>query len=681
MARTQTINALNKSLIFLIALFFLAFPLIISSGTTDAYFLPKKFFLICISLLGLILWGVQQVFQKSIILRKTTLSLFILFFAVVLTISSFLSISPIDSAAWTIPVIASCLLAFLITQTIVKKEQLDVLLMSSATGIGALALICVGSFFKFYLLPFSFTHTPSFTPFGALIDQAVLFFAATLFCLFAIIRHFRKKTTPEYFLTLGGLFLYLAGLTITLVLLFTTQRPLILPLASGLQISFATLSQDTTRLIQSILFGSGPNTYYMDFTRFKQPSFNSYTNLWFLSYSTSTSLILDLMATTGAIGLVCITLIIIFICRLAKKNTRNMLVPTALALSVAILILPTTFLILVYFLLAAALLEVSTHVGEEKNDIFEVSLVTKHNQQFSFSLILPNIILLLILALVGATGWYCTTYLLSDMQFQKSLVAANANNGSATYTDQLGAIRLFPYRDVYYRAFSQTNLTLANALIGLTTQKNASPTSQEQSQVLQLIQQSITSARSAISLSPYNTQNWQNLGGIYQSLIGFGQNADSFSISSYQQALALDPSNPQLTLTLGGVYYQLGQWTNAIRAFQAAVGLKPDFANGYYNLGHAYEQTNDYPDALQSFQAVAILVKSDAQNEQKISQEIAAVQQKLNSGQSTSQTSAKTPTVPTQQPEESQGPLQVSGPNPVTPAVSTTPIPLPTAGK
>jgi tetratricopeptide (TPR) repeat protein len=116
--------------------------------------------------------------------------------------------------------------------------------------------------------------------------------------------------------------------------------------------------------------------------------------------------------------------------------------------------------------------------------------------------------------------------------------------------------------------------------------------------------------------------NWQNLSSIYRTLIGFGQNADSFAILANQQAIALDPNNPQEYINLGGVYYQLGQWDNAIRQFQIAIALKPDYANAYYNLGHALQEKGDLNNALVQYQTVKRLVVNDPTNLDRISKEI-----------------------------------------------------------
>lgn len=213
---------------------------------------------------------------------------------------------------------------------------------------------------------------------------------------------------------------------------------------------------------------------------------------------------------------------------------------------------------------------------------------------------------------------------------------------------QVSAIQTFPYRDIYHRSFSQTNLALANSLANTARQKNASPSAQQQQQIVQLIQQSIAEGRSAVSVSPLTTFNWNNLSSIYRGLIGFGQNADQFTVLTAQQAVALDPNNPQQYIELGGIYFQLGKYDDAIRQFQIAINLKQDYANAYYNLGHAYEAKKDLPNALAAYQVVANLVDKDQASVKKIKAEIDALNKKIANGTTADQTASPSaqPTTP-----------------------------------
>lgn len=295
------------------------------------------------------------------------------------------------------------------------------------------------------------------------------------------------------------------------------------------------------------------------------------------------------------------------------------------------------------------------------------------------SLILPSFVSILIILIVGTMGYFGILYVISDLTFQKSLVAASQNNGSLTYQLQAQAISTFPYRDSFYRVFSQTNLALANTLASQQP-KGSTPDTQVQQNITTLIQQSINSARAATTVSPQTYLNWQNLSSIYRGLIGFGQNAESFSIATAQQAINLDPNNPQQYISLGGIYYQLGQWDNAQNQFQIAIALKPDFANSHYNLGHTLEQKGDTQNALAQYQIVRTLVASDKTSLDQIAKEIEVLQGKAQAENITADANQPLSVdKPQAQLPPQNPPVKIPAPNEpsVTPTKSPSPTPQP----
>ena len=292
-----------------------------------------------------------------------------------------------------------------------------------------------------------------------------------------------------------------------------------------------------------------------------------------------------------------------------------------------------------------------------------------------------------ILVLALSLGYLSYDYLATNITFEKSIVAASQNNGKLTYDYQSSALSTLTgkYVDVYYRVFSQTNLSLANSLAS-SVPKGASPSAQTQQTIYTLVQQSISAARQATTVSPQNSIDWQNLSAIYRSLIGFGQNADQFAILTQQQAIQLDPVNPQNYVTLGGIYYQLGQWDNAQQQFQQAITLKPDFANAYYNLGHVLIQKADLKGALAELQTVKSLVTNDPTSLSKINSEIQSLEAQVNQQAAQTQTvptkqegtlnTPQAPTLPAQNP-----PVKIPAPEAkLTPTATPTPVPTTEGG-
>lgn len=467
---------------------------------------------------------------------------------------------------------------------------------------------------------------------------------------------------------------------------------ILLPITTGFQTAFAAISQDSGRILQGLLFGNGFGEYLLAFTKFKQATINTNPILWGVSFMRSSTFVLELLATTGILGFFSF----LFLCLKVVKE-RPLFVPLIIALATAF-ILPLSFYTLTaMFFLIAIYATLRGLTDNQKYPDIELELVALKKGFIAFSpeserekgygKILAYSVFGVILVLVLTLGYISYDYLAANVVFEKSMVAASQNNGQLTYTYQSNALSSFTGKhiDAYYRVFSQTNLSLANSLAA-SVPKGASASAQTQQTIYTLVQQSINAARQATTISPQNTIDWQNLSTIYRSLIGFGQNADSFAILAQQQAIQLDPANPQGYIMLGGIYYQLGLWDKALAEFQQAATLKPDFPNAYYNLGHTLIQKGDLKGALVQLQTVKSLVTNDPTNLSKINEEIKQLQIQIDqgaSGQTTLPTSPTTALPPQNPPVKIPAPMTTIVPTKaptVTPAPTTEGgLPLPTA--
>ncbi len=673
--RTNFSTYLQLLSLILLGLFLVKFPLIFTTLTTDAFSLPKQFDLAGIVLLSFVLLGIKFLLEKAVTIRRTPFDLPIFIFLLAAFLSAILSLNRAESLVAFAPLLFSVGLYFLLTNFVKTRKAFHFLSFALTLGGALTSLVFILSYFKVYVLPWNFTHAQLFTPMGSLLDQAIylgLLLALDLHLLRKVWKNgklnFDKEDLPLSFAYAGLVktVVILAGFLLTIYSLVKLQPPVILPFSTGFQVGLAAISQDSSRAILSLLFGSGFGTFATDFTRFKQAIFNQNQTLWTLTFFRSSSFVLELLATTGVVGF----LSFVFLAYKALKQ-KPLFIPFAIAVLTSVL-LPFSPVVVVLFFVLLGLFSVHQSFSDKK-DYYDVSLalVTLMNGLVSvqaadarprgLSRALPSFFFLLILILVGGLGFLSYRYALSNKIFQDSLVAASQNKGSDAYNKQSEAINLVNYSDAYQRLFSQTNIALANSLSN-SVPKGSSPSAQTTQTIYTLIQQGINSARFATSLSPLSAVNWQNLSSIYRSLIGFGQNADSFAVLTSQQAVALDSTNPQEYLNLGGLYYQLKIYDKAAEQFRIAINLKPDFANAYYNLAHTQEQQGDTKGALATLTQVKELVKNDPANLKIVNDEIAALQ--------------KGQTAQTQQQGTVPLPPQTT-PVPI-PAPSTSPTPTPT---
>jgi tetratricopeptide (TPR) repeat protein len=653
--KNELIKYVQNISLFLLGILFIAFPVVFTTISTNPIILPKQVLLGGVVVILLILQVVKMFAEKSVKLRRTPFDIPVMLLGIIALISSVLAVNNIDALTSFFPYLFAILGYFLIVN--IAKDKNSLLFLMSCLIVGAIltSLSAILTFFKIYILPFPQTHAQSFTPLGSLLEQGIyltIIFTISLYYVYRLIKSKAKdeagsaavnRMTQQEVTKAASFgaasFIILLGIIVTVYGLFKLEKPLILPIETGFQTAFSEISLDTGRIAQGFLFGSGFGTYPVDFSRWKQVSFNQNQNLWSLTFFRSSSFALELLATTGVLGLCAFVFLLIRAYKEMRESPQNKILISLIGMFLISILLPLNFTSQTLLFIILGLFAVNQAlISKTQNRFFDIelqivafrkgfiSMETPHPKSDK-SLILPSITGVLVLALIIIIGYFGIPYVSSDITFQKSLIAAAANNGSETYRLQAQAIQTFPYRDGFYRVFSQTNLALANTLASQQP-AGSTPNQATQQNITTLIQQAINSARNAATVAPQTYLNWQNLSSVYRGLIGFGQNAESFAIASAQQSISLDANNPQEYITLGGIYYQLQQWANAQTQFQLAISLKPDYANAYYNLGHVLEQRGDTQGALTQYQQVRSLVSNDKNSLDQIDQEIAALQGK-----------------------------------------------------
>lgn len=663
-------NVIISITVFLLPLFFLI-------NTTDFFIIPKQLLIISSTALLLTIWAIKIIIERKIVVTANPFNLPIALFGMAVLVSAILSRNRFDSLIQAVPVIFVLLLFFSIVNNVRERRAFSFVLSFFVLGAAASSLISILYYFKFYFLPFAQIQSQTFNTFGSIVQS--LIYLIPIFVLSILYIGQRLKfpklnlSSPNlkadfgFFVQFMAFLSVLAGvLLIFYQILFSPNKPIVLPYIYGFQTSFASISQDAQRFIVSLVFGSGYGTFLVDFTRFKLPSFNLEQNIWNLSFAYSSSFLLELIATTGLLG--ALSFIFIIATMIKSHVVRNPIFVALFTVFVLSLLLPFAYSsVALLFVLLAIYVAFLNIEGDKKVYEVTLSLIATKGGMLSFertteplspgskieSPILPGVAFIIIILFVGFFAFWTFKFANSDIKFAQSLREASLNNGQKTYQLESQSIAEFPWRSDYHRVFSQVNLALANSL-GQSIQPNASPSAQTAQNIITLLQQSINSARNAITLSPLTSLNWQNLGQIYRSLINVGQNAESFAVASMNQAIALDPYNPQLYIQLGGIYYQLKQWDEAQNRFQIAINLKRDFANAYYNLGHVFESKGDLQNALSSYQIVRQLSAGNKDNLAKIEGEIKVLEAKI--GETAKQAQGV-------QPETNQIPLSISGPS------------------
>lgn len=642
--------------VFLLGIGLITFPILFSTLTTEVFTLPKQIIISVMAIILLFLYGIKVISDGRVVFKRTIFDLPLIIFLIIAGMSAYFSINRYDVIINYLPLLFSIIIFFSITNYVKSESSILFIIASVIAGGCISAVLFLLSIFGINIFPVSQGQIQILTTLGSLMDQSIYLCMLIPVSIYsALILGKGKESSQEIkkYIFISSAIIIIIGAIATIYKLFTlpinSGGLTLLPFQIGFQTSLAAISQDTGRLLQGFLFGSGFGTYATDFTRFKPVTINLDPTLWSLLFFKSSSFIFEILSTTGVLGLSAfIFLSIRFVKEGLRENqgNKNPLFVSLIIAIIASMALPFTFTIqtIIFVLLGLFASIQGLHLNDKFFDV-EIDLVTLRKGIFATSTledplhltaeekkikkILPAFIFVAISSIVVGLGYITSIYVLADLAFQRSFIFASKNDGSQTYNEQTKAIRLFPYKDSFYRVYSQTNLSLAIS-VASSIQKDSSPSAKTQQTINTLIQQSINSARNATTISPLSSSNWQNISFIYKDLIGYVKDAERFAILTNQQAISIDPNNPQQYLNLGSIYYQLGQWDNAAHQFQIAITLKNDLSNAYYNLGHALEQKGDVEGALLQYQAVKTIVAKDEKNVKQITKEIEDLTARVN---------------------------------------------------
>ncbi len=641
----QTIDKLATLLLrLLLPITALCLPLFFLPLTTDFFLTNKNLFILIIGSLALIAWLVRNITRRRIHISLTPTTLPLLLLALTYIISAIFQSSNPYLALMGRTAIIIALTSLYLGVTSSQKNRQVIHLTYGALIISAIVASLV-SFYSFIglnsaLSAPSWLTAKTFNPLGGPVPLLTYILPLLPVTLFLGLKATRwQLRTGLLFVT--GLLSAAALSQISLLLPKSGNQIFLLPIPAGWSIAV-----DIFKNWRTALIGIGPENFLSAFTRLK-PAFLNQTNLWDIRFNSSSNELFTILTTTGLLGVIfwLTALIRPILLGLKQKATPDLTAGIILIIttSLANLIVPANPVLLGLTFISLALLNLSLKI--DTHAIKDISLnlsatETGHSpyselpdvKTASFQLLPWLFALVLIPALTYF--WYLQVRSYgANIATYKALQTINTN-ATESYNQQIRAYSLEEKNPYYRLNFSQTSLSLANAIA---SQKDLSD--QDKSNITQLAQQAIREAKNATQLDPGNVLVWENLAQVYRQLINFAQGASDWTIASYRQTISLDPNNPRLHLELGGVYFALKDYDSAQREYETAISTKPDFANAHYNLAVIHQAKKDYAKALSEMRIVVQLVDPNsadyqqAQNELKELEKLAPTQSKSEPGQ------------------------------------------------
>ena len=571
-------------------------------------------------------------------------------------------------------------LVFFLFANLISANQLSSVLISFLASSGILSLLFLIQIFK-PIFPWDFAQSSGFNPVGSIQGLAV-FLGGAFVILIAVLNNIKLQ---RFFKVLGGIIGILLFIAIFLVnfwavwlgivfgmaiIIFSKLKnlsitsvatganplkPLFLPLfIFALALVFIFLKLPTANIVnlpseisptypatfdiakktlgegpKNLILGSGPATFGYQYSLHRGIGSNL-TDFWQIRFNQGAAALPTFLATFGILGILAILLIIaIFLYQGLKKIYRG---PTSIGAGLGVFVggfyylicwflYPINLSLLFTIFLMLGLWVVLT--GEKKEFLF-----TKSPQK-AFTIMLLGVFLIAgsIFGLYTVSQKYAAAVIYdqglnlinaTEPKLDEGIIAINK------------AATLDP-KDFYFSNLSQAFLFKINKVL------NNQELSQEQKQaeLQKQVSNAEMSATAAVQINPKNSQNWLQLGNVYENLALVNvTGAGELTLLNYQKAAELDPKNPQIPLNIGRVYKSTAEMIQiqialleqaekkdeeainklkesydknlelALAEFKKSAELKSNFSAAYYLTAQVYEAQGKTAEALQNYQIV-----------------------------------------------------------------------------
>jgi len=388
------------------------------------------------------------------------------------------------------------------------------------------------------------------------------------------------------------------------------------------------LALDAIKNVRELFLGIGLANFPVLFTQFKPVSLIP-ADFWTTVFQTATNEILQLLATTGILGLGSFIVLLVAAIKTSLKLEKTPLTMalklTLYAVIISFFLIPATVITYTFFFVLAGLVAANSSHETKK----EINL--------------PSYTSFVTATIIGAavfiSGFFTYRVYAAEVLMRQAQIAYGQNDAERVYAAHVGAVQHMPQLTDYRISLSQINLTLASSISQNKT-ADEKLTDQQREQVSTLVQRAIEQGRVATNLRPNLYTTWQNLGGIYRNLINVVEGSEEFAIQYLGQAVTVDPANPISRVEYGGLFFQLSQLVEdqetqtslldqAVQQFQIAIKLKSNYANAYYNLANALDKKGAYRQAYQAMSQVLANIDPNSPDYQKAQQELLALEKKL----------------------------------------------------
>ncbi len=363
------------------------------------------------------------------------------------------------------------------------------------------------------------------------------------------------------------------------------------------------------------LFGSGPNTFLLDWLVYK-PADVVTSIFWNTDFTYGVGFLPTLVVTTGIAGLISwlifFALYLSFGFKALKLKSddisgKYLLVSsfiTSLFLWIMCVVYVPSTVLFILTLFFTGLFFASVYATGLSNVRTYMFMVNPGSRFVSVIILGATFIL----SLVG--GYSLLQNAQSFWYFQKSAYVLNTENDfqkSEAYMSK--AIAIVPF-DAYFRALSEIELSILNQVVTQDPEK----VSQEElkKQVTAVLSNAVNAALAARDRDPSNYVNWISLGRVYEFVAPLQiSGAYESAQLAYSEALKRNPKNPSIILMFAQLEIDHGNLPQAKEYVLQAIAQKQNYLEAYYLLSQIEVSSKNIKGATEAISAALVIAPND----------------------------------------------------------------------
>ncbi|MDP2926907.1 MAG: tetratricopeptide repeat protein [bacterium] len=353
------------------------------------------------------------------------------------------------------------------------------------------------------------------------------------------------------------------------------------------------IAQDSLKIRPFL--GSGPGTFFYDFSRFRLASFND-DPLWQVRFDRPVSHVAEMAATMGILGLLSYLLLIATtivsnfqfspaLGGIQSNPYKRLLLFAFLATVIGQFVYYQNAVLGFSFWLFLGLIAGQTGQAKSLSLPWLSRFKLPSPDSLKGRVILMGSFLIFSLVLFSIVFVGFRVYV-ADFFYSQAFQSPPGDEKSALLQK---AVVVNPF-------FAEYQIILGRALLNSALTDGQKP-ERNLTKIFQDLSEAAAVAKKATQLSPRWVAGWETLGMIYQEIQGLATGAEKASQQSFEKAIELEPTNPLLYSRLGKAFFAQDKFDEAQTQFEKARRLKSDLLEPKLYLALIKEKKGDLPGA------------------------------------------------------------------------------------